>query len=184
MAKKTKSLFLYEPPFLVEDTLSNRQAFLSDTVRYSDYEREDERKIHEILFKFAIDMEILEIRGEKVFHSRKENTGSWVWFANWGNFRSLVDIRQYTGLVGALTANGLSAADALYEIHMALGTLFDARLLNTIVHRTISAISALPYPTEEDAVVQEWTQIHEEAPFLWILILIRSVSMLEIAKQA
>lgn len=169
----TANLYLYTKPFIVVDSVKNRIEYLSDYL--SDTERADEVKIREILFKFAVQEKLIDVIDNTPVHSIEDKTGSWTWAMNWLNFRSLVDHQQYGDLMSSLQSNSSYPINQILDLHCQLGILFDERLLNTIAHRTMKSIQLIPYDIPNGKASIEWDKIHQETPFIWVVILLQMV---------
>lgn len=168
-------LFLYESPFLVEDSTNNRTKYLSETIRLVTEERADEITLQKMILKFIIENKIGRIKDNELIHSDETDGGSLIWTLNWGNFRALVDKHVYVDLVNKLRANSHAGANEILNLHLRLGCMFDPVLLNTVCHRIMSAVQLISYDTPEDHERITWEYIHQETPFVWLIILIQSV---------
>lgn len=168
-------LFLYEKPFVVTNSKSNFHTYLCETIRMSDFERDDEKQLREIIFKFAIDNNILRIAGNQVIPNPVEDTGSWIWAVNWTNFRSLVDMNQYSRLMNSLQAQDGNPVTLIIDLYTRIGMLFDHELLNTVVNRTIKTVSLIPYEVKDKTNLITWERIHLETPFLWLIIFMQTI---------
>jgi len=170
-----KNLFLYETPFLVEDTTKNRLDYLSETVRLTEEERTDEQKLHLILLKFCADNKIIHVTSEELLPGLQKESGDWAWIVNWMNMRSLVDKAQYVRLLNSLKANEQYAANEILSLHTRIGAFFDHRLLNTVCHRVMSSVSLIPYSVPKNNEEISWEALHKESPYLWLIILLQAV---------
>lgn len=168
-------LFIYDSPFLVDDTEKNRYAYLTETARYHEYERDDESRIHDLLLKYIVENELVQVDEGKLINSLEQNAGSWIWMMNWMNMRSFVCQRQLSSFIEALSIDNQFPINSLLSLHARLGTLFDFKLLNTMANRTIRAIQLIPYDFKADDVRTTWETIHKEVPFIWLVILIQTV---------
>lgn len=186
MAKSKKgSLYLFESPFLVEDTEQHRFAYLSETSRLNEYERLDEVEIKKLLVRFAIDAELIAIVGEEAEFNPTSDMGSLQYLQSTINYRSMIDLTQLTRILHALQNGEQFYMNQVLDVHARLGTMYSPTLLNTIVNRTIKAISTIPYkfhPTPGNDKPLTWEEIHQEYPFLWLLIYLQMILRNEVKR--
>lgn len=179
MVSTNKSLYLYESPFLVADTQDNRYTYLSETARLNEFEREDENQILDVIFKFAIEHDLVSMTkegNEVIFtHTNESNVGSWNWVVTWMSFRSLVDDVERFKLINILESSNQHWAGLILDLHTRLGVLFDHMSLNVLANRTIKAIGLIPHKTEKGTNLSPWEYIHQTAPFIWLIIVLQSV---------
>jgi hypothetical protein len=168
-------LFLYEEPFTIADNPSNRAKYLSETIRLTPEERADEIAVQKTILKFIIENQIGRVKDSELFHSDETDGGSWIWAINWFNFRSLVDNHRYVELINQLKANGQTGATAILNLHLRLGCMFDSVLLNTLCNRIMKSIQLISYEIPENHESISWEKIHQETPFIWLIILIQTV---------
>ena len=169
----SKKLYLYTDPFVEQINLTTKADQLLDF--YTDADRQDQATIYALLLQFASDNGLITNVEGQLTSKEEENTGSWVWAVTWTNFRSMVEARNYHMLLNQLQSFNQKAMNQIIDLHARLGALFDHRLLNTIVNRTLSSVSLIPYPVDEDEETLSWENIHREAPFLWLVIFLQNV---------
>ncbi len=170
----TKTLFLYSDPFFISDTIVNRGSFILDCL--TDHEREDEEKIRGHLLKFAAVENLIELKTESTISTTVvQDTGSWIWITNSMNFRSLIDINQYSKLMSSIQRNDNYPINQIIDLHVRLGSLFSDRLLNTTVNRIMNSIQLIPYDPSSKAEGHTWEKIHKETPFIWLIIYLQVV---------
>lgn len=175
-----ENIYLYNTPFIRPNTVSNQQDFIIEYLDEAD--RIDVEKLHAMLFRFSLEQEIVYLREDSVKNSINQNTGSWIWFVNWMNFRSLVVLDQYGKLMSSLQASNGEAINQLLDLHVRLGILFSDKLLNTVVNRVIRSTKIIPYAGEEDTAKISWERIHQETPFIWMIILLQTVIRSNVSK--
>ena len=90
------------------------------------------------------------------------------------NFRSLIDINQYAKLMSSIQQNDNYPINQIIDLHSRLGSLFDHKLLNTIVDRIMSSIQLIPYETEKTES-HTWENMHVQTPFIWLIIYLQVV---------
>lgn len=167
-------LYLYQDPFLVEDTLIGRADFLIPAL--SDRDKAEEKRIHQMLLNFAQKQNVITFDETGIMtHVVVDDMSSWIWLTQWVNFRSLVDKLQCVKLMQSLQVRDSEPINQLIDLHVRLGCLFEGRLLNTLCHRTLSTVSFLPYEVSKDSTAIPWYVIHKEQPFLWLLILTQAL---------
>ena len=169
------NLFIYEKPFVVKDSYNNQQKYLSETVRLTTEERADELTLQRLILKFIIDNGLGILNNETLTPSVNSETGSWIYLLNWMNFRSLVDQHEHVKLINALKSDNQFGVNEILNLHMRIGAMFDHKLLNTVCHRVMTSVGLIPYTVPKDHTKLSWEEIHEETPFIWLIILIQSV---------
>lgn len=169
-----KTLFLYSTPFFIPDTIPNRTSYVLDYL--TDHEREDEEKIRGHLLKFAAVENLIEIKTESTISPAVvQDTGSWIWIINSMNFRSLIDINQYSKLMSSIQRSDNYPINQIIDLHARLGSLFSDRLLNTIANRVMNSIQLIPYDPSSKIEGHTWEKIHKETPFIWLIIYLQTV---------
>lgn len=175
------TLFLFEKPFCVDKTARTELDYIHTYL--SEDEREDEKHIQAILFKFALTEKLFEINEFSVLtNTQVTDTGSWVWTVNWMNFRSLVDMTQYSKLMQGLQTNNSYPVNQIIDLHMRLGSLFNSKLLNTLCNRMMQSVTLIPYEIPADHPSISWRQIHIETPFIWLLIFLQIIIRSEVKR--
>jgi hypothetical protein len=165
-------LYLYTSDLVVDDNQSNRAEHLLDL--WSDHDRQDQERITAILLQFAADNDLI-VNNDGVLQPVIDKvTGSFAWSVTWMNLRSIVDIQNLNDLMSALHQNDGHPINQVIDLHVRLGVLFDARVLNTIVHRTMTSVNIIPYPVKLGNESSTWEQIHLVYPFIWLLILLQA----------
>lgn len=168
-------MFIYEKPFVVADSYSNQQKYLSETIRLTAEERADELTLQRLILKFIIDNKIASVTNDELSPATNSETGGWIYLFNWMNFRSLVDQHEHVKLINALKADNQFGVNEILNLHMRIGAMFDHRLLNTVCDRVMKAIGLIPYTVPQNHTKMTWEEIHLETPFVWLIILIQSV---------
>lgn len=168
-----KQLFLYTKPFVIADNPTNRQDHILDF--FSENDRVDQDKIHATLLQFAVEHGVVINNDGTLITTPQTNTGSWIWMVTWLSFRAMIDYDQYQMVIASLQAGENDPLNLIIDLHSRLGTLFDHKLLNTLVHRTITTIEIIPFKTNDPEKEMSWENIHREAPFLWLMIFLQAV---------
>jgi hypothetical protein len=166
------SLFIYQNPFVVKDTSSERDQYLFDYL--SEQERTDEKTILSMLLSFAVTHELLKHINAQTTGSTSNNMGSWKWIVSWTNFRSLVEQETFYKVLGSLQADDQHALGLVIDLHVRMGSLFHPKLLNTLTNRIIQSVKLIPHDTVNENIMT-WEDIHQQAPFMWVLILLQVV---------
>lgn len=168
-------LFLYEKPFVIQGSDSNKHTYLSETIRLTPEERADELALHKHIFKFILENKIGVIKEDTLYPSEETDGGSWIWFLNWGNFRALIDKHRHVELVNQLKANNQKGVNEVLGLHMRIGCMFEPILLNTVCNRVMNSVQLIPYEVPDTHEELSWEHIHKETPFVWLLILIQTI---------
>lgn len=174
-------IFLYTTPFILQDTPANRAEMLSQTVRLTEYERDDELRLRAFVLDYAQRQGLIKLNAAGTAYATNvfDVTASWQWQVVWTNMRSLVDKQKYSDVCMSLqNEDGLPLA-LLLNLHFQLGTIFDTTLLNTIVNRTMQAVQLIPYDTDKAEDVITWEFIHQATPWIWLVILLQSLIHME-----
>lgn len=174
------NLFLYSPPFTVPNNLSNTTSLMYDSL--TGQERDDEKKIYELIFKFAANEGMVKPNGAELVIDPGEDVGSYLWIMTTMNFRSLIEKKQYGILMNSLQNSLTFPINRIIDLHYRLGSLFDTRLLNTIVNRVMTSVQIIPYDISPKEMFISWEQIHRETPFVWLCMLTQIVLRTEITK--
>lgn len=177
MAKSasTSSLFLYEPPFVVPENQSSEAQYIYASGTMGESEERQLQGIRELILKTAHHENLIQILGEGQVSDVETNTGSMRWAINWMDFRGLLDDYVMAKLIGCLQTEEAYMENCFADLHARLGILYDHRVLNTMAHRTIRAISAIPYPVSLNEANRTWKDVHEEYPFIWICITMQAL---------
>jgi hypothetical protein len=182
MAKFKPKMFLYDPPFVVDDTPGNQNKYRLDYLNEQD--RADEERIRNTIFKFALDEEIIKPNADGTATMNiLMDTGSWRWRVQWLNFRSLVDMVNYGQLMTSLRYDNGNVLNQVIDLHTRLGVTYDHRVLNTMVDRIMKSITVIPYDTSESQDATTWEVIHQETPYIWLLILLQTILKSSIVQQ-
>lgn len=167
-----ENLYLYQKPFVVTDNISHRDTYLFEYL--SDTERADEKTIYVILLNFAVDHNLVTVNDGKMTGSTSQNMGSWQWVINWSNFRSLTEINQFYLVINSLSSDNQFPLTQVIDLHVRLGSLFHPKLLNTLANRVINAVKLIPHDLKDNDSIS-WNDIHTQAPFMWLIILLQIV---------
>lgn len=173
-------LYLYEKPYLVRDTVANRHKYLSETLHLNEFEREDERAIKDTILKFCIQKKYI-VYGERGAEQGVDsNLGSFLWALVSLNMRSLIDKKQHVLLLNAMESQENLAMNQILDIHTRLGCMFPTEHLNTLAHRVMTTIQTIDYPVDKEEDETSWEEIHEESPFIWLVIYIQTLLRTEL----
>jgi len=167
------NLYLYTTPFVVKAKSAQVGDYIHDYL--SEEERADIGRINDLMMQFAVQQRLVRADDTNFYASPETNMGSWLYLINRMSFRSLVEVEKYQVLIGSLQSGDEHPINMVLDLHARLGALFDHKLLNTVVNRTMSSISLIPYAVEEDKETVSWDRIHVEAPFIWLLIYLQTV---------
>lgn len=171
----TKYLYLYESPFVVADNTRNRNEYLSQSVRLSEFERDDEELVRSLILKFMIDHNLVIITDKSAIGNSGKNTSSINWLMNWKNFRGIVAQREFDDMLMVLESSNSEFITAIIDLHSHLGMRVDNTLLNTLITRTMRSIQIIPYSIPDTDNELSWEYIFKTLPFIWIIILIQSI---------
>lgn len=171
----TKYLYLYEHPFTIEDTARHRVDYLSDTIRLTEYEREDESLVRSLILKFMMDNDLIIITEKEAIKNSTTNTASIPWLLHWHDFRNIIARREFDDMMMVLDHNNAEFVIDLVNLHSRIGMLVDQRLLNTIITRVMRSIQIIPYAVSDTDSKLSWNEIYTTIPFIWIIIMIQSI---------
>lgn len=171
----TKFLYLYEDPLVVEDKPANRLLYLSETVRLTEYEREDESLVRSLILKFMMDHKLILVTETDSTKNSGDNTASIHWLIHFHDFRNIIAQREYDDMLMTLESSNAEFIIDLINLHARLGMQVDAILLNTIITRLMRSIQIIPYQVADTDIERSWNDIYKEIPWIWILIMIQSI---------
>lgn len=175
-----KNIYLYTAPFVHNSNVNTRVEHILELL--TDNERADEEKIRGHLLKFAAVEKLIEVQSDQSLKATVvQDTGSWVWIINSMNFRSLIDINQYSKLMSSIQRDDQYPINQIIDLHTRLGSLFDHKLLNTIVNRIMLSIQLIPYETKKEEI-HTWESMHVQTPFIWLIIYLQIVIRSSIVK--
>jgi hypothetical protein len=170
-----KYLYLYEHPFTIEDKPQYRADYISDTIRFTDYERDDEHLVRSLILKFMTDHDLIKITEKEVLKNSGKNTSSIPWLLHWHDFRNIVSQREFDDMLLVLETNNAEFVIDLINLYSRIGMVVDHRLLNTLITRVMRSIQTIPYRVDETDRRLSWETIYETIPWIWILIMIQSI---------
>jgi len=170
-----KYLYLYEHPFVVEDKPQNREKYISDTIRFTDYEREDEHLVRSLILKFMTDHDFIKITEKEVLKNSGNNTSSIAWLLHWHDFRNLVSKDEFDDMLVILESNNAEFVIDLINLYSRIGMMVDHRLLNTLITRVMRSIQTIPYAVSDTDKALSWNEVYEAIPWIWILLMIQSI---------
>jgi hypothetical protein len=173
------TIYIYNNPFVL-DKKYRSEDYLLDYLDEND--REDEINIRNLLLKFAVQEKLLVRSDNEVYLDPGKNIGEWRWAMVNTNFRSLVDPKEYSRLLSSVTLDEGLFVNKILDLHVRIGSSFNVKLINTIINRVMSSISTIPYNLSEGTEGLEWTDIHKEVPFIWLLIYLQNVIRNEATK--
>ena len=163
-------LYLYDRPFVVS-ALANKDSPILDYL--SEDDRKQEEEIHACIKKTAVDMGLCVLTDGIIKFAPCDQVGNWRFIVRWSNVRSWSQIKQFDILHQSIFDNGTTVTLSLIvDLHARLGALYDHRLLNTMVNRIYQSLDLMAYPGER-AEMRSWEQVHLEAPYLWVIILMQ-----------
>lgn len=183
MRKTSKTLYINADPFVPDSNSSTRSLYLLDY--FDDNDRADERMLRAYLLKFGVDEGlVIEHPTGGYVGNPGQDLGAWRWMINDMSFRALVDLNHYTRLISSLQARNNDPINQILDLHTRISSLFGPKLLNSICDRTIQAMTLIPYDVPKEHTRLGWKKIHQEAPWLWVVILIQAVIRTECRKAA
>ena len=174
------SLYTYTSPFHVVDNATNREDYIFEYM--NEDEKEYEIRFYNSVLKFAVAEGLIKSDAGFGFIDPSDKTHSWQWAVCTTNFRSLSDPTELDTFLVRITNGEEHGRNKLADLSFRLGTLYDHKLINTIITRMMKSLLVIPYkltPQEEEDI---WMQLHAEHPYIWLAIYLQVVMFSEIGK--
>ncbi len=160
-------VYINKEPFVVSLDKNETHRYVDENLFILEERKAEIDRLNAALLKFAYESGLIENMDGVLKPILVSDTGDWRWTFLWFNFRSVINVEQYSLFVNSLSGYGGRMANVFVDLYTRINMTFDTFLLDTLATKVIESLGIIPFEVEEEKR-QSWTTVYTQTPFIWV----------------